>query len=38
LGFADKSVVVGLSEKNISVWLTRISKKMKEYLIERVFI
>jgi hypothetical protein len=30
---------VGLSEKNISVQLTRIREKMKQYLIEReVFV
>lgn len=37
--YADIAERVGLTEKNISVRLTRIRKKMKEYLIERgVFV
>ena len=35
----DIAELVGLTEKNISVRLTRIRKKMKQYLIEReVFV
>ena len=37
--YKDIAEVVGLSEKNVSVRLTRIREKMKQYLIEReVFI
>ena len=37
--YKDIAELVGLSEKNISVRLTRIRKKMKQYLIEReVFV
>ena len=37
--FKDIAELVGLSEKNISVRLTRIREKMKQYLIEReVFV
>ena len=37
--YKDIARLVGLSEKNISVRLTRIREKMKQYLIEReVFI
>ena len=37
--YRDIAELVGLSEKNISVRLTRIREKMKQYLIEReVFI
>ena len=38
-GYKDIAEFVGLSEKNISVRLTRIREKMKKYLIEReVFV
>lgn len=33
--YADISEFVGLTEKNVSVRLTRIRKQMKQYLIER---
>ena len=37
--YRDIAEIVGLSEKNISVRLTRIRRKMKQYLIEReVFV
>ncbi len=37
--YKDIAELVGLSEKNISVRLTRIREKMKQYLIEReVFV
>ena len=37
--YKDIAEFVGLSEKNISVRLTRIREKMKQYLIEReVFV
>lgn len=37
--YKDIAEFVGLSEKNISVRLTRIRQKMKEYLAEReVFV
>ena len=37
--YKDIAEVVGLSEKNVSVRLTRIREKMKQYLIEReVFV
>ena len=37
--YKDIAEFVGLTEKNISVRLTRIRKKMKQYLIEReVFV
>ena len=37
--YKDIAELVGISEKNISVWLTRIREKMKQYLIEReVFV
>ena len=37
--YSDIAARVGLSEKNVSVRLTRIRQKMKQYLIEReVFI
>ena len=37
--YKDIAEVVGLSEKNVSVRLTRIREKMKQYLIEReIFI
>lgn len=38
-GYKDIAEFVGLSEKNVSVRLTRIRKKMKQYLMEReVFV
>ena len=37
--YKDIAGFMGLTEKNISVWLTRIREKMKQYLIEReVFV
>ena len=37
--YADIARRVGISEKNVSVWLTLIRQKMKQYLIEReVFV
>lgn len=37
--YKDIAVLVGLSEKNVSVRLTRIREKLKQYLIEReVFV
>ena len=36
--YKDIAEFVGLSEKNISVRLTRIREKMKQYLIERPLI
>lgn len=33
--YADIARRVGISEKNVSVRLTRIRQKMKQYLIER---